>query len=106
MTPYVLVQGLGGPVIDRIGAWRASIVTDVGAALTMAAIPTLHTTTGLPIPALVQSSPSPVPSVAPETQPGMCSSLERESLPKPCWSDPPASTTASPASPPSSPPYQ
>lgn len=25
MAPYVLVQGLGGPLIDRLSAWRVSI---------------------------------------------------------------------------------
>jgi MFS family permease len=42
LTPYVLVQALGGPVIDRVGAWRTSVVTDLGAAVFVGAIPLLH----------------------------------------------------------------
>jgi MFS family permease len=52
LTPYVLVQGLGGPVVDRLGAWRLSMVTDLGAAIAIAVIPVLHTTGRLNLPTL------------------------------------------------------
>ncbi|HEY7069894.1 MAG TPA: MFS transporter [Acidimicrobiales bacterium] len=42
LTPYVLVQGLGGPLVDRAGAKRASVWTDAGACVAMAAVPALH----------------------------------------------------------------
>ncbi len=42
LTPYVLVQGLGGPLVDRLGAWRLSMATDLGAAIALAAVPVLH----------------------------------------------------------------
>jgi predicted MFS family arabinose efflux permease len=42
MAPYVLVQGLGGPLIDRLSAWRVSIWTDVAAAAAIGVIPLLH----------------------------------------------------------------
>lgn len=53
LTPYVLVQGLGGPLVDRLGVWRTSVVTDAGAALTMAAIPALHAAQSLSVALLV-----------------------------------------------------
>jgi MFS family permease len=52
MTPYVLVQALGGPLVDRIGARTASILTDAGAAAALTLIPLLHLTGFLPLPAL------------------------------------------------------
>lgn len=53
MTPYVVVQGLGGPLVDRIGAWRISLVTDVAAAVLFAAIPVLHALDALALALLV-----------------------------------------------------
>lgn len=47
MTPYVLVQGLGGPVVDRCGAWRVSVGTDVVAAIALGTVPLLHMLGGL-----------------------------------------------------------
>lgn len=47
MVPYVLVQALGGPMVDRLGTWRASIATDVIAAVTFALVPVLYLTGGL-----------------------------------------------------------
>jgi MFS family permease len=41
MAPYVLVQALGGPVIDRLGARMASVGTDVVAAVFLGAVPLL-----------------------------------------------------------------
>ncbi|GAB3963511.1 MFS transporter [Plantactinospora veratri] len=42
MLPYVLACALGGPLIDRIGARRTSIVADLGSAVAVAAVPLLH----------------------------------------------------------------
>lgn len=42
MTPYVLASGLGGPVVDRIGARRVAIGANLLAALLVALIPVLH----------------------------------------------------------------
>ena len=39
MLPYVLVQGLGGPLVDRIGPRRTSVMTDLLAALAMGLVP-------------------------------------------------------------------
>ena len=41
MAPYVLVQGLGGPVVDRLGAWRLSVGTDLVAAVAIGLVPLL-----------------------------------------------------------------
>ncbi|MEE6260467.1 MFS transporter [Plantactinospora sonchi] len=45
--PYVLVCALGGPLIDRIGARRASILADLGSGVAVAAVPLLHLAGGL-----------------------------------------------------------
>ncbi|HEX6518066.1 MAG TPA: MFS transporter [Nocardioidaceae bacterium] len=42
MTPYVLVKAFGGPVIDRWGSKRASVVADVVSAAAVGAVPVLH----------------------------------------------------------------
>ena len=42
MAPYVVVQALGGPVVDKVGGRRVSIVTDVVAALAIGLVPLLH----------------------------------------------------------------
>lgn len=42
MTPYVVVQGLGGPVVDRFGTWRLSVVTDVLAGAAFLLVPVLY----------------------------------------------------------------
>jgi MFS family permease len=42
MAPYVLVQGFGGPLVDRLGAWRVSVGTDLVAALAVGAVPLLY----------------------------------------------------------------
>jgi Major Facilitator Superfamily len=41
MAPYVAVQALGGPVIDRLGARAASVGTDLIAAVFLGAVPLL-----------------------------------------------------------------
>jgi MFS family permease len=40
--PYAISQALAGPVTDRIGARRVSIVSDVASAMVVGAIPVLH----------------------------------------------------------------
>ena len=40
-APYVLACGLGGPLLDRVGARRASILTDAASFLAFAAVPLL-----------------------------------------------------------------
>lgn len=42
MAPYVAVRGLGGPIVDRLGAWRTSMVSDAAAAVGTGLIPLLH----------------------------------------------------------------
>ena len=41
MLPYVLAKGLGGPLIDRIGARRVSVWLDHGSAIAVAVVPLL-----------------------------------------------------------------
>jgi MFS family permease len=41
-APYVLVQALGGPLVDRIGARSTSIAADAGAGIALAVVPVLH----------------------------------------------------------------
>jgi MFS family permease len=53
MGPYVLVKMLGGPVIDRLGARRVSVVSDVLSALFCGLIPVLHAAHALPLPLLL-----------------------------------------------------
>lgn len=53
MMPYVLVQALGGPLVDRYGPWRVSVRTDVVAALAMGLIPAFHVVGGLSLPLLL-----------------------------------------------------
>jgi MFS family permease len=40
--PYVVVLALGGPVVDRFGAWRVAIVAGVTAAGLVGAVPALY----------------------------------------------------------------
>lgn len=42
MGPYVVAQALAGPVTDRVGARRVSIVSDVVSVVLVGAIPLLH----------------------------------------------------------------
>lgn len=53
MLPYVLACALGGPLLDRIGARRASIIADAASLCAVAAIPLLHRGPGLGFAALV-----------------------------------------------------
>ena len=53
MMPYVLVQALGGPLVDRFGPWRMSVRTDLVAAAAMGLIPLLHVLGWLSLPLLL-----------------------------------------------------
>jgi hypothetical protein len=52
MAPYVTVQALGGPLVDRLGAWRVSVGTDVLAALFTGLVPALSAARLLSLPVL------------------------------------------------------
>lgn len=47
--PVVLGGTFGGPVIDRLGHRRASVLADLVGAVAVAAVPVLDHTTGLPL---------------------------------------------------------
>ncbi|WP_328328904.1 MFS transporter [Kribbella sp. NBC_00382] len=53
MLPLVLSKAFGGPLIDRIGPRRVSIVADVGSTLVVAMIPLLHSLHALNFPTLL-----------------------------------------------------
>ena len=42
LAPYVLMQAVGGPVVDKFGARSVSIATDIIAGLGLLAVPLLH----------------------------------------------------------------
>ena len=46
-VPLVLASGLGGPLVDRLGARRAAVLSDLLSAVGIAMVPLLHATTGL-----------------------------------------------------------
>ncbi len=52
MAPYVVVQGLGGPMVDRLGAWRVAVTSELVAGVAMGLIPILHATGHLSLPVL------------------------------------------------------
>lgn len=47
MLPYVLVCAFGGPLLDRLGHRRVSVLGDLGSALVVAAVPLLYHGPGL-----------------------------------------------------------
>jgi MFS family permease len=51
-APYVVLMAIGGPWVDRIGAWRVAIASEVVAGLAMGAIPLLHFSGHLSLPLL------------------------------------------------------
>lgn len=53
MLPYVLACAFGGPLLDRVGVRRASILADTASALAVAAIPVLYRDVGLGFGALL-----------------------------------------------------
>ena len=53
ITPFVVVQALAGPLIDRAGPRRVSIAGDVVSTVAMAAVPLLYAADALPLWALM-----------------------------------------------------
>jgi MFS family permease len=53
MLPIVLALFFGGALVDRFGHRRMSIIADMASAVTVALIPTLHHSVGLPLWALL-----------------------------------------------------
>lgn len=53
MTPLVIAQALAGPITDRVGPRRVSIVSDLVSGGVMALIPVLHAVDRLSFPALL-----------------------------------------------------
>ncbi len=51
-APYVILMAIGGPWVDRLGAWRVAIASEVVAGLAMGAIPLLHFSGNLTLPLL------------------------------------------------------
>lgn len=51
--PYVVVLALGGPVVDRFGAWRVAVVAGCVASVFVGAIPVLYAQGSLHLAALV-----------------------------------------------------
>ncbi|HET7636237.1 MAG TPA: MFS transporter [Candidatus Limnocylindria bacterium] len=51
-APYVLLMALGGPWVDRIGAWRVAIASELIAGVAMGAIPLLYLSDLLSLPLL------------------------------------------------------
>ncbi|MGN6243166.1 MAG: MFS transporter [Motilibacteraceae bacterium] len=53
MLPYVLLKLFGGPLVDRLGPWRASVGSDLAAAVVVGAVPLLHAMHVLSFPVLL-----------------------------------------------------
>lgn len=53
MLPYVLASALGGPVVDRRGSWRASVVADGASVAVVSLVPVLYRTGLLPLETLL-----------------------------------------------------
>jgi MFS family permease len=51
-APYVLLMAFGGPWVDRLGAWRVAIASELLAGLAIGLIPVLHFTGSLSLPIL------------------------------------------------------
>lgn len=52
LAPYAVLMGIGGPWVDRIGAWRVAIASELSAGLLIGAVPLLHFTGHLSLPLL------------------------------------------------------
>ncbi len=52
MLPYVVAKAAAGPLLDRVGARKVSVLADVGSTVAVAAIPALHAAGGLSLGAL------------------------------------------------------
>ncbi len=48
LIPYIFASVFGGTAVDRLGHKRASVIADLASGLTVAAIPLLYQTVGLP----------------------------------------------------------
>jgi MFS family permease len=53
ITPFVIAQALAGPLIDRIGPRRVSVIGDVVAMIAVATVPLLYAVDALPVWALM-----------------------------------------------------
>ncbi|HEU4675142.1 MAG TPA: MFS transporter [Motilibacteraceae bacterium] len=53
MLPYVLLKLFGGPLVDRLGPWRASVGSDLAAAVVVGTVPLLHALHTLSFPLLL-----------------------------------------------------
>lgn len=53
ITPLVVFKALGGPLLDRVGPRRVTLVCDLGSALVVGAIPLLHQLGALSFPLLL-----------------------------------------------------
>ena len=53
LGPYVVAKALGGPIVDRIGQRKVSILADLVSALVIGAIPVLHAVELLALPMLL-----------------------------------------------------
>lgn len=53
LAPYVVVKALTGPLVDRLGQRRVSVVADLASALPIAAVPVLHQAGALAFPVLL-----------------------------------------------------
>ncbi|MDH2444933.1 MFS transporter [Amnibacterium sp. CER49] len=53
ITPYVVLQALGAPVVDRLGARRVALAGNLVAGAAMGLIPLLHAMAALPVPLLL-----------------------------------------------------
>jgi MFS family permease len=53
MTPYVVTQALGGPLIDRLGARRVCVAADAASVAAVGTIPLLHALDRLSFPLLL-----------------------------------------------------
>ncbi len=53
MTPLVIMKALGGPLIDRVGPRRVSVVADTASTAVVATVPLLHVLDRLSFPALL-----------------------------------------------------
>jgi MFS family permease len=48
LVPFVVATFFGGVIVDRVGFWQTSILADLASGLTVAMIPLLYLTVGLP----------------------------------------------------------
>jgi MFS family permease len=53
MAPLVVVKAMGGPLIDKVGARRVSVVADIASTAVVALVPLLHTMGFLHFPTLL-----------------------------------------------------